>query len=110
MSENHMVGACGPRARGDEEARRRRGQTRSAFRTKSDPIGAADDRAGHPYPRPPGPHAVRSLPQKLKLELTWKTAETMAKAMNATNEKAATRTEAEIVCETAPSQRSRSAR
>ena len=31
---------------------------------------------------------VRPLPQKLKLELTWKTADTMAKAMNATNEKA----------------------
>ena len=49
-------------------------------------------------------------PQKRKLELTSKTAATMAKAMKATKEKAATRTEAEIVCETVPSQRSSSAR
>jgi len=52
----------------------------------------------------------RPCPQKLKLELTWKTAETMAKAMKATNEKATMSTEAEIVCESVPSQRSSSAR
>ena len=65
-----------------------------------------DDRAGHPYPRQSGARVA----QNEKLELTWKTAETMAKAMKATNENAMTSTEAEIVCETAPSQRSRSAR
>ena len=57
-----------------------------------------------------GQHAVLPLPQKLKLELTWKTAETMANAMKATNEKATMSTEAEIVCESVPSQRSSSAR
>lgn len=48
--------------------------------------------------------------QNLKDELTSKTAATIAKAMKATNEKAAMSTVAEIVCEIVPSQRSSSAR
>ena len=52
----------------------------------------------------------RTEAQNLKDELTSKTAATIANAMKATNEKAATSTEAEIVCEMVPSQRSSSAR
>ena len=48
--------------------------------------------------------------QNRKLELTSKTAAMIAKAMKPTNEKAASRTEVEIVCETVSSQRSSSAR
>ena len=52
----------------------------------------------------------RCVAQNRKLELTSKTAAMIAKAMKPTNEKAASRTEVEIVCETVSSQRSSSAR